>query len=130
MNIEIKLHREQTIKSSDLRDLYDEIEWWPERKNEEIECVLNNGIAIGAWCDGTLIGFCRAVSDGVFRAYVEDIAVSTEYRKKGIGYKLVERMMRELSHIDAVSLFCDEELVDFYNKHRFKRTTQIVMHWK
>jgi N-acetylglutamate synthase-like GNAT family acetyltransferase len=130
MKIEIKLHSEKTIKSSDVRELYDELEWWPERKEEKLEKMLNNDIAIGAWCDGTLIGFCRAVSDGVFRAYVEDVAVLDKYRKKGIGYRLVEILMKELDHIDVVTLFCDEELVDFYKKHRFKRTTQKVMHRK
>ena len=74
--------------------------------------------------------FVRSVSDGMFRAYIEDVAVKTNFQRQAIGTRLVEEMLKELKNIDVVSLFCEEELIDFYKLNRFKRTTQVVMHWK
>lgn len=128
--IELSLHKERQITPSDLKQLYDELEWWPDRQEEDIKRTLNLGLAVGAWKYNRLIGFCRAVSDGIFRAYIEDVAVIAPFRKQGIGKEMVNRMMEELSHIHVVSLFCEEGLECFYNESQFKRTSQIVMHCK
>jgi ribosomal protein S18 acetylase RimI-like enzyme len=68
---------------------------------------MNLGLAVGAWEDERLIGFARAVSDGVFRAYIEDVVVHENYRRSGIGQKLLSRLMNELSDIETVSLFAN-----------------------
>ncbi len=47
--------------------------------------MLKNSIAIGVWKENELIGFARVVSDGVFRAYLEDVVVHESVRNKGIG---------------------------------------------
>ncbi|WP_416298135.1 GNAT family N-acetyltransferase [Paenibacillus illinoisensis] len=130
MTIEIKLHKERKIQARELKRLYEDMGWWPERTIVDIEKMLNIGPAIGVWKDSRLVGFCRAISDGVFRAYIEDVAVIEEHRKLGIGNRMVKELMKELSDISVVSLFCEEALVDFYKKDRFKETTQIVMHRK
>ena len=36
-------------------------------------------------------------------------------------------LLREISHIDIVSLFCGEKLIKFYGE-QFQATKQIVMH--
>ncbi|WP_249596881.1 GNAT family N-acetyltransferase, partial [Peribacillus frigoritolerans] len=66
------------------------------------------------------IGFARAVSDGKFRAYIEDVIIHKAYQKSGIGKNLVSKLLDELSHIDVVSLFCEEHLIPFYKKKNFK----------
>lgn len=43
----------------------------------------------GAWKYDVLIGFAGAVSDGDFRAYIEDVVIHKEYQKSGIGTKIV-----------------------------------------
>ena len=37
-------------------------------------------------------------------------------------------LLREISHIDIVSLFCGEKLIKFYGERQFQATKQIVMH--
>jgi hypothetical protein len=51
--------------------------------------MLNKVPSVGAWKDGTLIGFTRAVSDGKFRV-IEDFVIHNSYRKEGIGTKMVQ----------------------------------------
>ncbi|TYS86425.1 GNAT family N-acetyltransferase [Rossellomorea aquimaris] len=111
--------------------LYQDVSWWGERQEQDIEEMLIKGLSVGAWVDGTLVGFARAVSDGKFRAYVEDVVIHSSYRKEHIGTKLVSKLLDELSHIDVISLFCEEHLIPFYEKNSFKYSkSQFIMHKK
>ncbi|WP_062110252.1 GNAT family N-acetyltransferase [Bacillus niameyensis] len=111
--------------------LYKDADWWEERLEEDIEEMLKKDQSVGAWKADTLIGFARAVSDGKFRAYIEDVVIHSSYRHEGIGTKLISKLMDELSHIDVISLFCEEELISFYENNDFKLSkSQFVMHKK
>ncbi|PEB51439.1 GNAT family N-acetyltransferase [Bacillus pseudomycoides] len=123
-----KFHHEQSVSVNQVKLLYNSVGWWPERKEEDISKMLENSIAIGVWKEDQLIGFARAVTDGVFRAYIEDVVVHDRVRNKGIGEKMMTMLLDELAHIDIVSLFCEEKLIKFYGKQQFKATKQIVMH--
>ncbi|MGM0752444.1 MAG: GNAT family N-acetyltransferase [Bacillota bacterium] len=131
MNTEILSYTERTIKPQDVMKLYQDVSWWGERQVQDIEEMLIKGLSVGAWVDGTLVGFARAVSDGKFRAYVEDVVIHSSYRKEHIGTKLVSKLLDELSHIDVISLFCEEHLIPFYEKNSFKYSkSQFIMHKK
>lgn len=131
MSAEYLSYKERKITGQELIELYRNAGWWEERMENDIENMLESTDAVGAWRDGVLIGFARAVSDGRFRAYVEDVVVHTKYQKSGIGEELVTRLLQELSEIDIVSLFCEEGLVSFYEKNQFKYSkSQKVMHRK
>jgi ribosomal protein S18 acetylase RimI-like enzyme len=131
LTIEILSFSEKVIKASNVIRLYQDAGWWHDRLEEDIEEMLNNAQSVGVWEDETLIGFARAVSDGKFRAYIEDVLIHSSYRKEGIGEKLVSKLLAELSHIDVISLFCEEHLIPFYEKNQFKYSKlQFVMHKK
>src|SRR6266581_4617119 len=70
---------ERRIDPVDVRRLYDGADWWPDWQPESIR-ALSATTAIGAWDGDRLIGFTRALSDGVHRAYVEDVVIDPEYR--------------------------------------------------
>lgn len=123
--------RERPISASQVKRLYNDANWWEERDEQEIEKMLHRVISVGAWADDRLIGFARAVSDGNFRAYVEDVVIHKDYKRSGIGTQLVGKLLEELSYIDVISLFCEEELIPFYEKNHFKSSkSQFVMHRK
>lgn len=131
MNIGILSFLDRKIKACDVIRLYNDAGWWEDRLEEDIEAMLNKELSVGAWENDTLIGFARAVSDGKFRAYIEDVVIHSSYRKEGIGEKLVSKLLVELSHIDIISLFCEEHLIPFYEKNNFKYSkSQFVMHRK
>lgn len=128
--VTLKLHTEKPILPSDLMGLYQDAGWWTNRDENGISQLLVSGVAVGAWKDDRLVGFCRSISDGIYRAYVEDVVVLSTYRNKGIGERMVKRLLDELKDIDVISLFCTEDLDGFYEWSGFKRTKQIVMHYK
>ncbi len=108
--------------------LYAEVDWWPERAAADIAHLLGAGPAVGAWQRDQLVGFARAITDGVCRAYVEDVVVAIDHRRKGIGRRLNETLIAALAGIPVVSLFCGESLVDFYTASGFRFTRQRVGH--
>ena len=131
MNIVVLSNTDKKIKANDLIKLYQNVGWWEERKQQDIEDMLLKVKSVGAWKDDTLIGFARAVSDGKFRAYIEDVVIHNSYREEGIGTKMVSNLLDELSHIDVISLFCEEKLLPFYEKNGFKYSkSQFLMHKK
>lgn len=122
-----KLQDEKPICSEKLKRLYDSVGCYQKEKKSIFKNVKNS-IAIGVWKENELIGFARVVSDGVFRAYLEDVVVHESVRNKGIGEKMLTMLLEEISHIDIVSLFCGEKLIKFYGQKQFQATKQIVMH--
>ena len=93
--------------------------------------MLKQETSVGVWKDDVLIGFSRAISDGEFRAYVEDVVIHKDYQQLGVGTKLVSKLLEELSHIDVISLFCGDDLISFYKKNNFRNSkSQFVMHKK
>lgn len=121
-------HVERAIPALDVLALYRQAGWWPERTHEQVSAVLNAGPALGAWLGAELVGFARAVTDGVLRAYVEDVIVARKVRHTGIGRALIERLVQELPPTLVVTLFCGDDLVPFYTASGFRETAQTVMH--
>lgn len=131
MNIEILSFTERRIKANDVKMLYNDVGWWEERTEQDIEEMLIQEQSVGAWKGDTLIGFARAVSDGKFRAYIEDVVIHSSFQKDGIGTQLVSKLLEGLTHIDVISLFCEEHLIPFYAKNNFKYSkSQFVLHRK
>jgi GNAT superfamily N-acetyltransferase len=58
--------------------------------------------AVFAYYAGRLVGFGRAISDGVYQAAVYDVAVVPEFQKKGIGTAIMKKMMNLLSQCNII----------------------------
>lgn len=79
--------------------------------------------------DLELVGFARAVTDGKFRAYIEDVLIHPVHQRQGIGTLLLEQLLAALSPIKTISLFCQPELTAWYAQHQFKLSaSQRVLH--
>jgi ribosomal protein S18 acetylase RimI-like enzyme len=48
---------------------------------------------VSAWRGEELVGFARAISDGVSNAYVSTVAVRPDHQRRGIGRALMERLL-------------------------------------
>jgi GNAT superfamily N-acetyltransferase len=125
----IVLSRQQRpIDPAAVTGLFGAESWWPERTAAATADVLGRGPAVGAWTGTRLIGFARAVTDGRYRAYVEDVVVAPARRSEGIAHALVGRLLGELPATALVSLFCSPRLRSLYADLGFNATQQIVVH--
>ena len=121
-------HGQREIPAEGVLELYQAAGWWPERTAEQVRAVLRASPAVGAWHGQDLIGFARAVTDGILRAYVEDVVVSPDWRGLGAGRALLAGLMDQLGRVPVVTLFCSPDLVHYYEASSFRRTHQVVMH--
>jgi ribosomal protein S18 acetylase RimI-like enzyme len=62
---------------------------------------------------GQLIGFGRAISDGVYQAAVYDVAIIPEFQGKGIGRTIMTHILSRLSHCNVI-LYASIGKEDFY----------------
>lgn len=74
-----------------------------------------------------VVGFITAISDGVLSAYIPLLEVLPEYKNKGIGMELVNRMLKELDDIYMVDLCCDHDLVPYYEKFGMSKTNGMII---
>ncbi|MEK5068414.1 GNAT family N-acetyltransferase [Sporosarcina sp. FSL K6-1508] len=91
---------------------------WPNPPNLQTHLLLlkKSSKSIIAMDDLTnqVVGFITAISDGVLSAYIPFLEVLPEYKNKGIGKELVNRMLKELADIYMIDLCCDDDLVPYY----------------
>jgi GNAT superfamily N-acetyltransferase len=73
------------------RDAY----WARWRSRDDVERQVRGAWrVVGAYSpDGKLVGFARAISDGVALAYLADVFVVPEHRGAGLGRRLVAEMV-------------------------------------
>jgi ribosomal protein S18 acetylase RimI-like enzyme len=67
-----------------------------------------------------LIGFGRAISDGVYQAALYDLAILPEYQGRGIGKMIVATIKKSLPNCNFI-LYAAPGKEKFYEKQDFKR---------
>jgi GNAT superfamily N-acetyltransferase len=127
-DIDVIPHSTRPIPAHQVLALYRAQGWWPERTAEQVTTALDSGPAIAAWYGDQLVGFARAVTDGVLRAYLEDVLVAPDFRNAGLGRALVAAILDLLAPIPVVTLFCSTDLVAYYEATGFHPTEQVVLH--
>jgi GNAT superfamily N-acetyltransferase len=73
-----------------------------------------------AWHGGKLIGFGRAISDGVYQAAIYDVAVVPEFQGKGIGSVITKNILNKLSHCNII-LYASPGKEKFYETLHFRK---------
>lgn len=73
-----------------------------------------------AWHAGQLIGFGRAISDGICQAAVYDVAVVPEHQGKGIGTIIVQSILSKLSQCNII-LYAAPGKEGFYKTLEFRK---------
>lgn len=69
---------------------------------------------------GKLVGFGRAISDGVYQAAVYDFAVAVPFQGKGLGKMIVESLLANLPDCNVI-LYASPGKEGFYEKQGFRR---------
>ncbi|QFF99169.1 GNAT family N-acetyltransferase [Psychrobacillus glaciei] len=100
-------------------------EWWTkERQLPEIRKMIeSSGVVIGLIDNDTeeLIGFARAITDTLYRAFIFDVIAKENSRNSGIGTILMNSILDHplVREVDRVELYCPERLVGYYEKFGF-----------
>lgn len=112
--------------------LFAQTDWTAKRTPSDLRALLDNTrVCIGVWDADQLIGFGRAITDDLSRAYIEDVIVDAGYRGQGIGAEIMRRLLARLEHVEEITLNCHDHLIPFYQRLGFERAGMVYMHiWK
>lgn len=115
-------------QARDLHALYQN-EWWTRgRTLEETLAMLRHTDLLFGVSDkatGRLVAFARVLTDAVFKAFVFDVIVDPERRGRGLGTRLMRRIIAhpELRSVRHIDLACRPELTAYYERLGF--TTEV-----
>jgi ribosomal protein S18 acetylase RimI-like enzyme len=107
--------------------LYKEAGWWSpanDRQPEFVDKIAENSYCfVGAFSDGEMIGMGRVLSDGISDAYIQDVTVLHDYRRRGIGGRIIAHLLGKLQadRIEWIGLIGEPGTGDFYTKLGFKK---------
>jgi ribosomal protein S18 acetylase RimI-like enzyme len=97
---------------------------WPKRPTAErhFELLKKSDYIVLAIDDEAdfVVGFITAISDNVLSAYIPLLEVLPSYQGRGIGSKLVQRMLEKLDGFYMIDLVCDRDLERFYSRFGMK----------
>lgn len=108
-----------------LVDLYDETNMFlglgRSRDIEKIRSAYQKSYKFAlAWDGDKIVGAGRMISDGECYGWIHDVAVLSDYRKKGIGRVIIETLIEGNEGL-LIGLTSSFEAVDFYSKLGFNR---------
>lgn len=69
---------------------------------------------------GQLIGFGRAISDGVYQAAIYDCAILPTFQGKGLGATLIKNILSQVSDCNVI-LYASPGKEVFYQKYQFRK---------
>ena len=67
--------------------------WWPELTNESLERALRPSLCFSLMEWGRQIGFARVITDFVTYAYLCDVYIAEERRRRGLGSWLIQSVL-------------------------------------
>ena len=119
---------DRSVAAEDLHRLMLQSDWGHERTVDGLGTMLSQStIRLGVWDGERLVGFARAISDGVYRSVIEDVIVDEEYRGKGIGAKIMGILIGRLSDVEHIYLFTSTDLEGYYKRFGFSITPYLSM---
>ena len=119
--MEIKLY--QTYVETEILDLYRAVGWsnYYDRPQMVAAAFAKSLCTVGAWEDGRLVGFLRAVGDGASILFIQDIVVHPDCQRRGIGTALMRAILERYPAVYQTELATDntEKAVAFYRSLGF-----------
>ncbi|WP_071191184.1 GNAT family N-acetyltransferase [Trichormus sp. NMC-1] len=108
----------------ELVELYKNEFWSKGRTYERVVKMLKGSDIIIALVGDNeeLIGFCRVLTDFVYRGTLYDVIIKSNYREMGFGAKLLDEVINhpQLQEVENIALYCLSEMIPFYEKWGFQ----------
>ena len=90
--------------------------WAKNRKIKDLKnCLANSDVIISLWSNNKILGFGRALSDGIYRSVLWDIVIDHNHQGKGYGKLIVNSLLeaKRIKQCDKIYLMTTNQQ-DFY----------------
>ena len=81
----------------------------------------NSDLIVTAWNHDLLVGVSRSITDWVWCCYLADLAVRQDYKKAGIGKKLIELTKEKVGEQSMILLLSVPTAMEYYPKVGFTK---------
>lgn len=100
-------------------------------KERIAKMYANSNLVVSAWHDDKLVGIARSLTDFCYCCYLSDLAVSEEYKKSGIGKRLIELTQEKLGEQVMLLLLSAPGAMEYYPKVGFEKVANgFIIHRK
>ena len=99
--------------------------WAKGRRIHDLKkCLANSDVVISIWSNKEIVGFGRALSDGVYRSVLWDIVIDEGHQGKGYGKLIVKNLLdsKKIRKTEKVYLMTTNKQL-FYSQIDFKEVT-------
>ena len=94
----------------------------PTNDKERIKKMYeSSNLIVTAWLENKLVGVSRSITDWVWSCYLADLAVDPDYKKSGIGKRLVELTKEKLGDESMILLLSVPTAMEYYPKIGFTK---------
>jgi ribosomal protein S18 acetylase RimI-like enzyme len=118
------------IGEEEVIGLYRSNGWSSAEKPKELLAALRNSHSlVTARADGKLVGIGNAISDGHLVVYFPHMLVHPESQGKGIGKKMMTKMLQKYEGFHQMMLTADGKAIAFYKSLGFVRAGKTEPMW-
>ena len=99
--------------------------WAKGRKiNELKKCLANSDVIVSIWFQDEVVGFGRALSDGIYRGVLWDIVIDQNHQGKGYGKMIIKTLLnsKKIKNTQKIYLMTTNKKL-FYSQVDFREVT-------
>ncbi len=115
-----------------LQELYRQAGWWSDELDtlERLERIISGSCCflIAENTASEILGMGRAICDGVSDAYLQDITVKSDVRRRGVASQIVETLVRHMESIGIawIGLIAKAGTDGFYGHFGFSEIHEAI----
>ena len=109
-----------------LQKLLDRNTFWAKSRtiNDLKKCLANSDVIVSLWVGNEIVGFGRALTDGIYRGVLWDIVIDENHQSKGFGSLILENLLssKKIKNTKKLYLMTTNKKL-FYSQFDFKKVT-------
>jgi N-acetylglutamate synthase-like GNAT family acetyltransferase len=99
--------------------------WAKSRTIDDLKkCLANSDVVVSLWIDNEIVGFGRALTDGIYRGVLWDIVIDQNHEGKGFGTLIVKNLLssKKIKNTKKLYLMTTNKK-RFYSQREFQEVT-------
>ena len=109
-----------------LQKLLDTNAFWAKNRtiNDLKKCLANSDVIVSLWVGKEIVGFGRALTDGIYRGVLWDIVIDQNHQGKGYGKMIVKNLLesKKIKHTKKIYLMTTSKKL-FYSQIDFQEVS-------